>query len=103
MFLYSDEGTTDGGRKIANSEFFSRLVRDVVKLLTESTALGIVYRVDLRLRPGGESAQVVTTFDAALNYYDLLGRTWERQAFVKARAVAGDLELGREFLARLEP
>lgn len=103
MFLYSDEGTTDGGRKIANSEFFSRLVREVVRLLTESTGLGIVYRVDLRLRPGGESAQVVTTFDAALNYYDHLGRTWERQAFVKARAVAGDLELGREFLARLEP
>lgn len=103
MFLYSDEGTTDGSRKIANSEFFSRLVREVVRLLTESSGLGIVYRVDLRLRPGGESAQVVTTLDAALNYYDLLGRTWERQAFVKARAVAGDLELGQEFLARLEP
>ena len=103
MFLYSDEGMTDGGRKIANSEFFSRLVREVVRLLTESTALGIVYRVDLRLRPGGESAQVVSTLDAALNYYDLLGRTWERQAFVKARAVAGDLELGQEFLTRLEP
>lgn len=103
MFLYSDEGMTDGNRKLANSEFFSRLVREVVKLLTESTALGIVYRVDLRLRPGGESAQVVTTLDAALNYYDLLGRTWERQAFVKARAVAGDLELGQEFLSRLEP
>ncbi len=103
MFLYSDEGTTDGSRKLVNSEFFSRLVREVVRLLTESSGLGIVYRVDLRLRPGGESAQVVTTLDAALNYYDLLGRTWERQAFVKARAVAGDLELGQEFLARLEP
>ena len=62
-----------------------------------------MYRVDLRLRPEGSHGAMVISRAAALHYYDLLGRTWERQAFVKARPVAGDLELGREFLEALEP
>ncbi|MGC4004844.1 MAG: hypothetical protein QM811_17700 [Pirellulales bacterium] len=103
IFLYDVDGETRRERGLANSEFFSRLAREVVKLLTESSGLGIVYRVDLRLRPGGESSPMVVGFDAALRYYDVLGRTWERQAFVKARAAAGDAELGKEFSARLEP
>jgi glutamate-ammonia-ligase adenylyltransferase len=103
IFLYDIDGTTDGHRPIANSEFFGRLARDVVRLLTESTDLGICYRVDLRLRPEGEHGPVVISLDSAMHYYDLLGRTWERQAFVKARPVAGDLELGQELLGQLEP
>jgi glutamate-ammonia-ligase adenylyltransferase len=103
IFLYDVDGNTDGPRPIANSEFFGRLARDVVRLLTEPTDLGICYRVDLRLRPEGEHGPVVISLESAMHYYDLLGRTWERQAFVKARPVAGDLELGQELLKQLEP
>ncbi len=103
IFLYDEDGVTDGPHSITNREFFDRLARDVVRLLTEPTELGIAYRVDLRLRPEGQRGPVVTSLESALHYYDVLGRTWERQAFVKARPVAGDLEFGCEFLKQLEP
>ena len=63
-------------------------------LLTEVTELGVAYRVDLRLRPDGSQGRAVISVEAALQYYDVSGRTWERQAFVKARPIAGDIELG---------
>ena len=103
VFLCDDGGQTNGQRPIGNQEYFDRLARTVVKLLTENTELGIAYRVDLRLRPNGDQGPAVTTFDSALRYYDVGGRTWERQAFVKARAIAGDVDLGDEFLKALEP
>ena len=103
IFLYDYDGQTDGQRSQTNAEFFDRVARDVVKLLSESTELGSVYRVDLRLRPAGERGPMVTSLESAMQYYDVLGRTWERQAFVKARAAAGDLDLGEEFLQQLEP
>src|SRR5205814_1209547 len=84
-------------------EYYDRLVREISKLLTESTELGAAYRVDLRLRPDGQAGPMAANYDAALHYYDVSGRTWERQAMVKARPIAGDLNLGREFLAQLEP
>jgi glutamate-ammonia-ligase adenylyltransferase len=103
IFLYEADGRTDGSHPIGNAEFFERLARDVVRLLTEMTTLGHPYRVDLRLRPEGERGSIVHSIERAMRYYDVQGRTWERQAFVKARCVAGDLELGREFLDYLEP
>ena len=103
IFLYDADGKTDGARSVENVEFFNRLVRDVVRLLTESTELGAPYRVDLRLRPEGERGPPVQSLEQAMHYYDVLGRTWERQAYVKARPIAGDLELGTEFLKYLEP
>ncbi len=103
IFLYDQDGNTDGQRPMSNREFFDRLARDVVRLLTEPTELGIAYRVDLRLRPEGERGPVVISLESAMHYYDVLGRTWERQAFVKARPVAGNLDLGQEFLKQLEP
>src|SRR5262245_33426935 len=103
IFLYEADGNTDGQRQTANVEYFDRLARDVVKLLTESTDLGASYRVDLRLRPEGQRGPMVPSLESALHYYDVSGRTWERQAFVKARAAAGDLDFGQAFLAHLEP
>lgn len=103
VFLCDEAGQTDGPRSISNGEFFDRLAQQVVKYLTESTGLGVAYRVDLRLRPDGRQGRPVTGLDAALRYYDISGRTWERQALVKARTVAGDLSLGREFLEQIEP
>ncbi len=103
MFLYDGDGKTDGPKQVSNLEFFDRMAQDFIKLLTENTELGTVYRVDMRLRPHGQRGPLVNSLDAALHYYDVMGRTWERQAFVKARAIAGDLELGQEFLNTLEP
>jgi len=103
IFLYDADGKTDGRRPIANSEFFAQLAREIVRLATEMTELGSVYRVDLRLRPEGRRGPMVQSVDGALSYYDVRGRTWERQAYIKARPVAGDLALGVEFLDRLDP
>lgn len=103
IFLSEGDGKTDGERAVGNSEFFDRLAQQVVKLLTESTVFGTSYRVDLRLRPDGDQGPVVRDYASALRYYDVSGRTWERQAFVKARPVAGDLALGTSFLEQLEP
>lgn len=101
--FHETDGFTNGTRKISNTEFFERLTKEVVKLLGEVTEFGRAYRVDLRLRPDGRRGPLTITVEAAWHYYDLAGRTWERQAFVKARPVAGDLSLGQEFLRRLEP
>ncbi len=103
IFLYSADGKTDGRRQLTNNEFFDRLAREFVRLLTEPTELGSAYRVDLRLRPDGRRGPIVVSVDSALAYYDIRGRTWERQAYIKARPVAGELRLGFEFLDRLRP
>ena len=104
IFLCDEpEGRTDGKRAVSLAEFFERLVRQAVKYLSEPSAEGAGYRVDLRLRPHGSQGPAVLGVKAAWHYYDTAGRTWERQAFVKARAIAGDLAFGQQFLARLEP
>ena len=103
MFVFDGQGDTDGERAITNREFFERLVKDVVRLLSEATDLGIAYRVDLRLRPNGPQGPPISDLNSALYYYDVSARTWERQALIKVRAIAGDLDLGSEFLDRLEP
>jgi len=102
IFIYEDEGTTTGPRCVENAEFFQRVVQEIVRLLTHRTELGAVYRVDRRLSPEGDKGPAAVSVPAALHYYDVRGRTWERQAYIKARPVAGDLELGFEFLRRLE-
>jgi glutamate-ammonia-ligase adenylyltransferase len=103
IFLYDGEGKTDGPRPASNHEFFEHLARELVRLLSEKTELGMAYRVDLRLRPDGQRGPMVMDLPAMLTYYDVRGRTWERQAYIKARPVAGDLDLGRQFLAQLSP
>ncbi len=103
IFLGENEGRTDGARSVSNVEFFDLVGREIIRLLTERTELGGVYRVDMRLRPEGQRGPMVMGVHSALNYYDNRGRTWERQAFIKARAIAGDLSLGNEFLEALTP
>lgn len=103
MFLYEADGRTDGEKVATNQEYFDRLGRQLIKLLSESTDLGIAYRIDMRLRPEGSQGSIASSLESALGYYDVMGRTWERQAFVKARPIAGDLEFGDEFLRQLEP
>jgi len=103
IFLSDEGGKTDGERPITSAEFFERLSRQIFQYLNENTVDGVAYRVDLRLRPDGSQGLPVIGVNAALQYYDVCGRTWERQAFVKARAIAGDIELGVKFLRQLEP
>lgn len=103
IFLCESEGQTDGRRPMPNIEFFDLVARELVRLLTERTDLGSVYRVDMRLRPEGARGPMVMGVDAAMRYYDNRGRTWERQAYIKARPIAGNLSLGEEFLESLAP
>ncbi len=79
------------------------IVRGVVRLLTDITADGYVFRVDLRLRPDAGATQVAISIDAAESYYEGMGQNWERAAFIKARACAGDPDTGQRFLKAIEP
>lgn len=105
MFVYSEEGTTRGARitSLGNDEFFARVVGEVVRLLSSHTDRGHAFRVDLRLRPEGHRGPLARSLASTLSYYDAMGRTWERQALIKVRPVAGDLALGQRFLQSIEP
>ena len=88
---------------IEPSTFFVKLTRSLVSLLQDVTEDGYVFRVDLRLRPDPRATQVAIAIEAAANYYEYQGQNWERAAMIKARACAGDIMLGKEFLTRLQP
>jgi glutamate-ammonia-ligase adenylyltransferase len=105
MFLYDEEGQTAGRRiqSLGNDEFFARVTSEVVRLLSAHTEHGQAYRIDLRLRPEGHRGALARSLPSTLAYYDTLGRTWERQALIKLRPVAGDKRLGEEFLKAIEP
>ncbi|HUL45897.1 MAG TPA: bifunctional [glutamate--ammonia ligase]-adenylyl-L-tyrosine phosphorylase/[glutamate--ammonia-ligase] adenylyltransferase [Steroidobacteraceae bacterium] len=85
--LFPEHGETDGQRGVANEEFFTRLVQALVRLLEAPTAEGFVLRVDLRLRPFGDSGPVVSSFASFEDYLTRHGRDWERYAYIKARAL----------------
>lgn len=101
MFAYPAPGRTEGG--LSSQEWFLRLARQLIGVLDTRTASGFVYRVDMRLRPFGDSGPMVQHFDALLGYYEEQGRDWERYAMIKARPVAGDIAAGRELLTGLRP
>jgi glutamate-ammonia-ligase adenylyltransferase len=103
IFLYDAEGQVAGPRPVTNAEFFAKLGGEVVRLLSDHTSLGQAYRVDMRLRPEGDQGPLAQSLAATLGYYETTGRTWERQALIKCRAVAGDLDLGRQFVAAITP
>jgi glutamate-ammonia-ligase adenylyltransferase len=85
------------------AQLYVRVTRGLVKLLQERTADGYVFRVDLRLRPDPASTQVAVSLRAALNYYESVGRNWERAAMIKARICAGDAPTGEALLKELGP
>ncbi len=104
IFAYPESGETIGtARPCTNQEFFERLGRKLIQVLDSRTVDGIVFRVDMRLRPHGGSAPLVASFDALENYYQTQGRGWERFAMIKARPVAGDLDAGAALLRILRP
>ncbi len=103
IFLYEAEGQTSGPRVLSNAEFFARMGGEIVRILSDHTAMGQAYRVDMRLRPEGDQGPLARSLESTLHYYINSGRTWERQALIKCRPIAGDLSLGREFLEAIAP
>jgi len=94
IFVYPEEGETvcerAGQRPLSNHEYFTRLARKLINALADITEDGQVFRVDMRLRPNGDSGPLACSFDALENYFIAEGREWERYAWIKARSVYGD-------------
>tara|TARA_R110001599_G_scaffold12117_11_gene56936 strand:- start:3610 stop:6534 length:2925 start_codon:yes stop_codon:yes gene_type:complete len=104
IFTYPEPGNTVGAaRSVDNQEFFIRLGQRLIKALDTRTADGFVFRVDMRLRPYGQSGPLVISFDALEEYYQDQGRDWERYALIKARCIAGDRVAGEQLLDQLRP
>ena len=89
VFLFSEEGQSDGPRALDNQEYFNRLGREIIRLLDLRNADGFVFRVDMRLRPFGESGPLVVSLASLENYLQEHGRDWERYAWIKARPIVG--------------
>ncbi|EMK5364729.1 TPA: bifunctional [glutamate--ammonia ligase]-adenylyl-L-tyrosine phosphorylase/[glutamate--ammonia-ligase] adenylyltransferase [Shigella sonnei] len=105
IFAWPEHGCTQGGRReLDNAQFFTRMGQRLIKVLDQPTQDGFVYRVDMRLRPFGESGPLVLSFAALEDYYQEQGRDWERYAMVKAR-IMGDSEgvYANELRAMLRP
>ncbi|MBU6410211.1 MAG: hypothetical protein KGR98_07475, partial [Verrucomicrobia bacterium] len=112
LFLYDQDGETfrEPPRKnkpargrMPNARFFSKLAEQFVAEISRTTPEGILYRVDLRLRPDGQTGAIVRSLEAYENYYSEWGRTWERMMLIKARHAAGDRALADEFLEMIQP
>jgi glutamate-ammonia-ligase adenylyltransferase len=104
IFVYPESGETQGGRRsVSNQEFFVRLGQKLIAALDRQTADGFVFRVDMRLRPYGQSGALVLNFDALEEYYLSQGRDWERYAMVKARVVSGDPAEAQALQQMLQP
>ncbi|MFA6921865.1 MAG: bifunctional [glutamate--ammonia ligase]-adenylyl-L-tyrosine phosphorylase/[glutamate--ammonia-ligase] adenylyltransferase [Gallionella sp.] len=88
IFVYAEDGQTNGARTLSNHEFFTRLGRRLINIINEATGDGYVFRVDMRLRPYGESGPLVMSFAALEEYLITQGREWERYAWIKARVVS---------------
>ncbi|MFN3986439.1 MAG: bifunctional [glutamate--ammonia ligase]-adenylyl-L-tyrosine phosphorylase/[glutamate--ammonia-ligase] adenylyltransferase [Rhodocyclaceae bacterium] len=90
IFVYPEDGDTGGTKVISNFEFFELLGKRIIKTLAEVTEDGQVFRVDMRLRPNGDSGPLVCCFDMLENYFITQGREWERYAWIKARVLHGE-------------
>lgn len=108
IFAYPERGETQpvagsAARSIDNQTFFIKLGQKLIKALDAPTVEGFVFRVDMRLRPYGQSGALVLNFDAIEEYYLTQGREWERYAMVKARVIAGPVQAAAELMATLRP
>ncbi|MFQ5597145.1 MAG: hypothetical protein ACE5GK_03760 [Nitrospiria bacterium] len=102
IYLYaSRSGRTRGVKginRIENADYFERLSKSITSALNEKSGQGYVYRVDLRLRPEGDKGPIALSLEGCRLYYAKRGEIWEGLALLRARAVAGDRELGKDFL-----
>ncbi len=89
IFLYEHEGETQGGPKsLSNHEWFTRMGRRLIMFLSEHDANGFVFRVDMRLRPNGDSGPLACSLEMLEEYLLVQGREWERYAWIKGRLIA---------------
>ncbi len=111
MYVYSADGETEGtvsvdgvtANRITNHQYFIKLGEKLSAAIGEKTEDGFVFRVDMRLRPEGQRGPLAQSLGGYELYYESWGQTWERSALIKARPVAGDASVGREFLERITP
>jgi [glutamine synthetase] adenylyltransferase / [glutamine synthetase]-adenylyl-L-tyrosine phosphorylase len=103
IFLFPEHGETDGPRPMANEEFFTRTGQLLVRLLDAPTSEGIVFRVDLRLRPFGASGPLVASFASFEDYLSRHGRDWERYAYVKARPITACEHYAQIYVQAVRP
>lgn len=103
VFLFGEAGETDGTRSISNEEFFTRVGQTLIRLLDAVTADGFVFRVDMRLRPFGESGPLAVNFAFFESYLQQHGRDWERYAYVKARALTAAAAYERLYSDAVRP
>ena len=105
IYVYDHEGDTagasDGRGRISNQEYFGKLVRAMFSLLGETTEHGFVFRVDLALRPNGNSGPPAVSLGALEEYFHVQGREWERFAWLKSRVLAPDRVVGSPFALQL--
>ncbi|CAH1200684.1 Glutamine synthetase adenylyl-L-tyrosine phosphorylase / Glutamine synthetase adenylyl transferase [Candidatus Nitrotoga sp. BS] len=104
IFVYPEDGNSNGSRNISNHDFFSRLGRRLINLISELTQDGYVFRVDMRLRPYGDSGPLVMSFAAVEEYLVEQGREWERYAWIKARVISpADYPATQELMQLVQP
>ncbi|MGZ8182351.1 MAG: bifunctional [glutamate--ammonia ligase]-adenylyl-L-tyrosine phosphorylase/[glutamate--ammonia-ligase] adenylyltransferase [Methylobacter sp.] len=103
IFAYAEDGVLQDRKETSYGEFFTKLCRNLIKVLDEITVDGFVFRTDIRLRPYGDSGPIIMTFDGMENYYQTQAREWERYAMIKVRQVAGDFKVGAQLMAMFRP
>ncbi|MFU8789292.1 MAG: bifunctional [glutamate--ammonia ligase]-adenylyl-L-tyrosine phosphorylase/[glutamate--ammonia-ligase] adenylyltransferase [Methylobacter sp.] len=103
IFAYAEDGVLQDRKETSYGEFFTKLCRNLVRVLDEITVDGFVFRTDIRLRPYGDSGPIIMTFDGMENYYQTQAREWERYAMIKVRQVAGDFKTGAHLMAMFRP
>ena len=102
MFVFGD-GAEPPGTCISHREYFIRLAQEFTKILSCATPEGLVFRIDLRLRPQGSEGELAVSLAQALRYYAAAAHDWELQALIKARHSAGDAGLARQFIQAVRP
>ncbi len=102
LFLFDPETIPHGEREDAQQAAV-RLARTTSELLSQRTADGYVFRVDLRLRPSSEVTPMALPIGAAISHYETMAEAWERAVFIRGRAAAGDIALGEYFLEAISP
>ncbi|PTM38716.1 bifunctional [glutamine synthetase] adenylyltransferase/[glutamine synthetase]-adenylyl-L-tyrosine phosphorylase [Bosea sp. 124] len=103
IVVFFDPEVAEAAGVAEPTSFYVRLTQQIARIIQERTPDGYVFRVDLRLRPDPASTHVAVGLPSAYAYYETVGQNWERAAMIKARPVAGDLALGRRFIADLAP
>ncbi len=111
IFVYREDKDSEGVvspngsviNRFSASEYYSKLIEEYTRLLSRPTDEGLVYRVDLRLRPQGQKGPVAMSLRAYEDYYESWGQLWERAALLRARPIAGDIALGKEFCDMIRP